>query len=364
MVGHDNVMVPLSEAEFNTDGGVGLPYKLNPGQVYKEDYLQRYGDKLMDSVAQHPAGYSLPWDCFPKVEILPYEKSFDKARIICGAPVEHFLIGARLYTQFNKKLVERYLDTPSVVGLVVSHGGWYELYKRLPYMCENSDASRFDKSISPKLLKLVYMLRERLSSYSTYESKVHWWYFEHLCRRRSILSCGHVYLVHGGNGSGQYNTTIDNTLAHIIALAYASFCSGMTFKQFKQLKVFVYGDDYIGEALPGLFWEKFYEMGFVLNKTHPQNKLSCDFLSSRFIQTPYGITAIPIHDKGLYSLYTADSKRWREYRDQKAYSLWLNHFFHNDRVVYEDALTLIGVPFSSYEAINYWFGRLGGFKNL
>lgn len=318
----------------------------------------------MDVVTHHPLGYSLPWDCFPKVEILPYEKSLNKVRIICGSPVEHFLIGARLYTQFNKKLVANYLSTPSVVGFVASHGGWYRLYQHLPTLCENSDASRFDKSISPKLLKMVYMLRERLSSYNEYESKVHWWYFEHLVKRRSITSHGLVYRVHGGNGSGQYNTTIDNTLAHIIALAYAAYMSGMTYKQFKAMRSYVYGDDYIGGALPSLFWSKFAEIGFVINRTPTQSKLMCDFLSSKFVQTAYGITAVPIHDKSLYSLYTAESKRWRSYREQKVYSLWLNNFFHPDRSIYEEALDVLKVPYSAREAVDYWFGRLAGFKNL
>lgn len=362
VTGHDNISVPLDEADFNRDGGVGFPYKLDPRMTYKEDYLSKYAHRYMKAVVDHPTGFSLPWDCFPKVEILPYQKALEKTREICASPVEHFLIGARLYTMFNKKLVAKPLATPSVVGLVPPYGGWRMLYDRLPGLCENSDASRFDKSISPKLLKLVYLLREMLSSYNDHERKLHWWYFEHLVKRRSLLSCGKVYLVHGGNGSGQYNTTFDNTLAHIIALAYASYMSGMSYMQFRRNPCFVYGDDYIGGAQTPLFWEKFLEFGFIINKTPPQSKMLCDFLSTRFTNVVQGITAVPMHDKALYSLFTSESKKWRCFRRQKAYSLWLMNFFHYDRPIFEEALTYLGVSFSYREAVDFWFGRIGGFK--
>lgn len=331
--------------------------------TYKEDYINKYADRYMDAPRDFPVGFSLPWDCFPKVEILPYAKALEKVREICASPVEHFLVGARLYTTFNKKLVSSPMSTPSVVGLVPPYGGWRILYDLLPNICENSDASRFDKSISPKLLKLVYLLREMLSSFNSYETKLHWWYFEHLVKRRSFLSCGRVYLVHGGNGSGQYNTTFDNTLAHILALAYASYMSGMTYEKFRSFPFFVYGDDYIGGALPESFWRHFSEFGFIINKTPPQSKMSCDFLSNKFVNVTQGITAVPIHDKALYSIYTSESRKWRDFRNQKAYSLWLSNFFHTDRPIYEEVLRHLGVPFSYREAVDYWFGRMGGFKN-
>lgn len=330
--------------------------------TYKEDYVDRFAHKYIESVADHPNGFSLPWDCFPKVEILPIDKANAKSRIICAAAVEHFLIGARLYTMFNKRLIKSPLRTPSVVGLVPPFGGWRALFSRLPTLCENSDASRFDKSVSPKLLKLVYMLREMLSSYNPYETKLHWWYFEHLVRRKSVLSCGRVYLVHGGNGSGQYNTTMDNTLAHIIALAYASYMSGMSYNQFRLFPFFVYGDDYIGGALPSSFWQYFLHLGFIINKTYPQSKMDCDFLSNRFVNVTQGITAIPMHDKALYSVFTSENRKWRLFRNQKAYSLWLSNFFHADRRIYEEILVYLGIPFSYREAVDYWFGRMGGFK--
>lgn len=363
-VGYDNTMVSLQDAEFHQDGGVGLPYKFNPGMIYKRDYIDKYGFKLMDVVKEHPHGYSLPWDCFPKVEILPIEKARDKSRIICGAPVEHFLIGARLYTMFNKRMVKTPLFAQSTVGMVVPYNGWSLLYNRLPYMCENSDASRFDKSISPKLLKLVYLVRQQLSSYSDYELLLHWWYFNQLVDRRSILSHGDVYHVTGGNGSGQYNTTIDNTIAHMLAIAYAAYMCGYSYSQYSQLSVYVYGDDYIGEAMNPMFWYYFSQFGFIINKTKPQSKLLCDFLSNKFIHTPYGVTGIPVHDKALYSLYTSESKHWESHRDQKVFSLWLSNFFHPDRDIYEKSLDSIKVPYCYRFAVDYWFGRLEVLKSF
>lgn len=358
VIGFHHNIVSLEDAEFHKDGGVGLPYKFNPGMTYKSDYIDKYISDLFDVVDRYPYGYSLPWDCFPKVEILPFRKAEEKSRIICGAPVEHFLIGAMLYTSFNKKLIESPLVAQSMVGFVAPYGGWRMLYKRLGESCENSDASRFDKSISPKLLKMVYMVRESLSCFGDYSRRLHWWYFEHLVCRRSILSCGSVYHVTGGNGSGQYNTTVDNTIAHMLAIAYASYMCGLKFGEYSKLPVFVYGDDYIGDAMPQKFWKYFSEFGFVLNKTKPQDVMKCDFLSNRFVLTPYGITAIPVHDKSLFSLYTSERKNWHSYRPQKLFSLWLVNFFHPDREIYDEALDVAQVPYCYRLAVDYWFGRL------
>lgn len=331
--------------------------------IYKEDFINKFGHSLMDAPDKFSNPGSMPWDCFPKVEVLPYEKALEKSRIICGAPVEHFLIGAMLYTEFNEAMIARPLTAHSAMGFVAPFGGWRELFGRLPDLCENSDATRFDKSVSPKLLKLVYQLRYMLSDYDDYATRLHWWYFRHLVERMSITSHGEVYLVRGGNGSGQYNTTVDNTLAHLLALAYASYRMGYGYRKFAKLRMFVYGDDYIGEALPERFWEYFCEFGFLINKSYPQSKFDCDFLSNRFVDTPYGVTAIPIHDKALFSSYTSEKRDWRTYRAQKLFSLWLSNYFHSDRFIYERMLHAIGVKFSSTMAINYWFGRLDGFKS-
>lgn len=348
-------MLPLRSAKYRTDGGVGLPYKWSSSFVYKQDYLDRRTDKLFDFPKNFSGGDTM-WDCFPKVEVLPYKKAVEKVRIINGSPSETFFIGACLYSSFNEELNKHPLKAKSALGFVAPYRGWGRLAYNLPDICENSDATKFDCSISPKLLRMVYEVRENLSSFTPFQRSLHWWYFNEIVFRRSYLSTGSVYNVYGGNGSGQYNTSSDNTIAHLLAIAYACVRLGYSYSKFESLKIYVYGDDYIGEVMPVEFWKAFSELGFLFNKSPPQDKFSCDFLSHRFVNTPWGVTGIPVHDKALYSSYTSEKKYWKEVRLNKLYSLWLLNFFHPDGHIYEKMLSEIGFSVKRQEAINYWFG--------
>lgn len=348
----------LAEAKVNLDGGVGLPYKYH-GYTYKEDWLACNGD-FECHLDYSRSDYSGMWDCFPKVEILKEAKANDKTRIICGAPVEHYLVGAMLYTSFNESLNKCSFKTKSALSLKMCYRGVSELWSYLPEFCENSDATRFDKTVSPKLLKYVYMIRRRLMKLNDKEHRMHEWYFNNLIFRRSYLASGDVYNIFGGNGSGQYNTTSDNTIAHIFALAYAHVRCGHSFREFCNARQLVYGDDYIGEPMKPEFWNFFCELGFNIKKTPIQNKYLCDFLSTNFASTAYGVCGIPKTLKGIYSAYTSEKKHWRSVRIEKLYSLWLLYFFHRCGYVFSLALSNLGVEVNNLDAIQYHFGFCGG----
>lgn len=344
---------------------MGLPYKWG-SMRYKSDFLDAgLASNLEEVVDKYDSRYSLPWDCFPKIEILSKEKASRKSRLISAAPIEHYLIGALLYTTQAEALYSNPLKGKSAVGLCPAYRGWMRLADELPEMVENSDATGFDQSLSPALLKQVYVVRQVLSRYDERELRMHWWYFDHLIHRRCYTSNGKVFDVVGGNGSGQYNTTSDNTLAHILALAYAGVRVGMSYKTWKNCPQYVYGDDYIGGALPKEYWLAFSELGIRIKKPPPTDIWGVDFLSHKFIRTPYGVTGILKHEKSRLSSYTSESKRWREYRLTKIYSLWLLHHFHPDGPYYKEMLEILGHKVSDTVAINYWFGFMedGGFKN-
>lgn len=356
--------VALSEAKCNLDGGVGLPYKYSSLYKYKQDFVNLHPDFHTNIDFSKIDRYSLMWDCFPKVEILAYDKAQDKTRIICGAPVEHFLVGAMLHSSLNLAMTKGGLVSKCAMGIRTGYRGWHELYEFLPDLCENSDATRFDKSISPKLLKYVYLIRERLMIMNGDERKMFWWYYEHLVHRRSYLSNGPVYDVYGGNGSGQYNTSTDNTIAHLLCLAYAHVSIGNDYSDFSNCKQVVYGDDYIGEAMPSHYWDHFIVTGIKIKKTPIMYKDSCDFLSSTFSHTPYGVANCPKTTKGVYSMYTSENKRWREFRPEKLYSLWLNYFFSEWRFVFERALCACDIEFNTFDAYDFHFGWMVDLKSL
>lgn len=297
--GSNHKPVSLSDAKCNLDGGVGLPYKYSSNYVYKEDFVKQHPNFMDNIDFSKIHRYSLMWDCFPKVEILGAEKAAEKTRIICGAPVEHFLVGATLHSSLNSAMTKGGLPSKSAMGIRTGYRGWHDLYHFLPDLCENSDATRFDKSVSPKLLKYVYLIRERLMILTPIERQKFWWYFEHLVHRRSYCSNGSVYNVFGGNGSGQYNTSTDNTIAHLLCLAYAHVCCGHSYKQFAECKQVVYGDDYIGQAMDSKFWFYFVQTGIKIKKTPIMYKDNCDFLSSTFKHTPYGVANCPKKRQGV-----------------------------------------------------------------
>lgn len=357
-------MVALKDAKVERSSGVGLPYKWSAQFSTKGDWLDsKCSESLESCVEQYPEPYSLMWDCFPKIEILRKDKADRKTRLISAAPIEHYMIGAMLYTTQNEALYSNPLQGKSAVGLCPAYRGWLQLADQLGDVIENSDATGFDQSLSPALLYRLYEVRERLSRFNASERKVHWWYFMHLVHRRCYTSNGKVFDVFGGNGSGQYNTTSDNTLAHLLALAYAAVRSGMGYVEWKQHPQFVYGDDYIGTELPERYWSAFAELGIQLKRPPASGIFGVDFLSHKFISTPWGITGVLKHDKSLLSAYTSESKKWRKFRLHKLYSLWLGHYFHGDGVVYKACLSELGYEVSDVDAISYWFGLVGGFKS-
>lgn len=361
--GSSHKVVNIENAKCNLDGGVGLPYKYSSDYVYKQDFLDKHPNFMNEIDFSDKTHYNLMWDCFPKVEILDAQKASQKTRIICGAPVEHFLVGAQLHSSLNEAMTKGGLVSKCAMGIRTGYRGWDELYNHLPEFCENSDATRFDKSISPKLLKYVYMIRERLMIMSYTQREMFWWYFENLIFRKSYLSNGYVYNVCGGNGSGQYNTSTDNTIAHLLCLAYAHVRIGHTYHDFATSKQIVYGDDYIGEAMPEQYWKAFVETGIIIKKTPIMYKDQCDFLSSLFVHTSYGVANSPKTDKSLYSAYTSESKKWLEFRDQKLYSLWLNNYFNEHRYIFEEIMTVLDIPFNRLDALDFHFGWMVDLKS-
>lgn len=363
VIGDQHRMVALKDAKIERSSGVGLPYKWS-GFSSKGEWLDSPCAKvLLTCVEDFSEPYSLMWDCFPKVEILRKEKADRKSRLISAAPIEHYIVGAMLYTTQNEALYSNPLKGKSAVGLCPAYRGWQKLAALLGESVENSDATGFDQSLSPALLYRVYEIRERLSRFTEAEKRLHWWYFMHLIHRRCYTSNGKVFDVYGGNGSGQYNTTSDNTLAHILALGYAAVRSGMSFVEWKESAQFVYGDDYIGTAVPEGYWQAFSELGIRLKRPPPTDIFGVDFLSHKFVMTPWGITGVLSHNKSLLSAYTSESKRWIEFRLHKLYSLWLGHYFHGDGVVYKACLEELGYEVRDIDAISYWFGLVGGFKS-
>lgn len=341
-------------------GGVGLPYKygsMNKKSDYYTSSLEHYYKFLSNFVNLGTNAFM--WDVFPKIEILNKEKSNSKVRVISGQCVEMYLLGAQLYESFNTSFLNCSYFMKSAVGRSLTKGGSSEIVSFLGQNnIQNADCTGFDHSLSSALLWYVYKIREDMSSFNDAQREYHWAYYRQIVSRTCFTSNGDVYNVVGGNPSGQYNTTIDNTIAHIFIIAYSMIRSGYSFKDFVKFRALVYGDDYIGQYMPPSFWQGYRELGIQVRLKTWDTIWQADFLSHNFVNTPYGVVSKLNHNKSLYSSWTSDTHKWRDYRPEKLYSIWLENYFGVDGPVYEALMDKLCIPYNPRDAVEHWTYRL------
>lgn len=68
------------------------------------------------------------------------------------------------------------------------------------------------------------------------------------------------------------------------------------------------------------------------------------------------------NDKGLFSIFTSESKHWLQFRAQKIYSLWLNYYFTDYRYIIEKVMTELEIPFNRFDAYDFHFGWMAVLK--
>lgn len=354
-------MVSVEDMDLDLTGSTGFPYRYT-GCVSKKDWYKRYSshyERWKLELGKQP-GYCEVWDCFPKIEILSKERALIKSRLISGTSCEMAFLGGQLFSEQNTAINKRPIHTRSSVGKSPHGGGWNDIAKFIGPFAESSDVSGFDQSISPGLLLSVYRVREYLmkfpkSSEGDLQRSLFWRYFNEVVRSTMHTSHGKVYNVFGGNKSGQFNTCHDNTIAHIIVVFYALIRCGYKYADCISHRFLVFGDDLISAPFPDGFWDYYKECGFRIKQIKVGPIETQEYLSHLFTMTPWGYMPVHKNDKALYSAYTSESKKWKQHRVQKLYSLWLGNFWKPSvRSVLERCLDYHDIPFSDLEAIQYW----------
>jgi len=363
---------PLSLSSMDLSGGAGIPYKFIPGVFTKKDVLLRFPNMEVDcfnhasQIGWHYEPY-YTWDCFPKIEILTAEKAARKTRLICGAPIELCLMGSYISDSLNAAINANPLSVKSAVGLTMNRGGWDTLASYLGGINANvseNDAKQWDSSMSAAWLLMVYRVRRAMMRLNPVQEKIFWFFFCELVNSWMVTSSGDTVFVNGGNKSGSPNTCHDNTLGHILLIAYCFSRSCKRYSDFEKFRCALFGDDFLSEEVEEIFWWFYREFGVMVDIPVPRPLSSASFLSFRFDDTAYGVMPYHVNSKMLFSSFNHQMKSWKSVREQKLFVLYILNFWHCDSLVYKEMLQKLDVEFDFLSIIAFWSGILedGGFK--
>ncbi len=355
-------------ARLDGSTSAGFPWNLkytSKNQLLSSDGAEEFwavAEAFFDDLpglaaASDPNVVASVWHAFLKEELRSVEKlsaSPPKIRSISGCPLELTLACGMLCLPFNEWFYSAHSLLPSAVGMSPFWGGWHRLYHHLVggrrrwLAC--IDVRKWDRRFYTRLKVAVRNLRVammRLKGDALYAS------FEaHLRGLYTFLYRGHVavpdaqmrhiVVITIGMLSGWPNTTVDNTLGHLIEWLclltthnlLPLLGDGVVFK--------IYGDDIIVAACdevkavltPATITAHYESRGW---STHPFDWLpvghpDVEFLGGRFHADPVsGMVAYAPLDpaKGV------DSMRFKGTGDvnsafTRACALRLLHFFNPD----------------------------------
>lgn len=185
----------------------------------------------------------LPFSLFLKDELLPIEKVQEgRTRMVSGshAVLTHFMCS--LSAVFNALVEEKF--PMCAVGFTPFYSGWSKLFKG--YGKKRSfDGKRFDTRMHDQELWEVCRIREELlSSNNPYFSDLLRACYAEVIDAYGVDPNGHVRKIPWGNKSGQFNTTVDNTLVNVLRWCYYFVVSGLgTPDEFFHTSCRFYGDD-------------------------------------------------------------------------------------------------------------------------
>lgn len=256
------------------------------------------------------------------------------------------------------------LKSKTAIGHNCFLGGWDALASLFPSAVDCSDAKQWDSSMSPNWLYRVYRIRERLTILNRRQRNVLWFCFSEISNSILNLSTGESFFVRGGNKSGSGSTCHDNSIGHLLLIAYCFVVLGFRYESFEDFKFVVMGDDLIAESFPSGFWSLYRSFGVnVIENSFPDlftvsNGMTADFLSHKFINTVYGIMPYHKNFKMLYSAFSHDSKRWKEFRYQKLFILMVLNYWHPTAHIFKHILDKYCISYSNREIIGHWTGIL------
>jgi len=223
--------------------------------------LAKHGIQFRDSI----------WCDTMKDELRPLEKvAAGKTRLIANAPLS-FTIVSRIYGfPFFSHFYESFRHTPSAVGMDPESGDWHDMISYL-HECSSTgfagDFGRFDGTLAPQLMyKFAELWNSFMGGSEDDQTVVNTLVNEMIHTTHICLDA--VYIIHGGNPSGNACTVLINTFCNwmYFALAWLDLAppdkqTMVAFTRYVRIKA--YGDDCLVAVDPDV--QIFYNMFSVRN---------------------------------------------------------------------------------------------------
>lgn len=238
----NNDMLTFETSLRGFDKLKGLNLKTSPGYPYvldsrKSDYikLDEFGeyhvtnevirDDVMSLLNESTVGVpQITWIITPKDELRPVEKRAD-IRLFEIAPMHFTIAGRMLFGQFINFYLNKGSEFYSAVGINPESVQWVELYNRMRKngtIGPNADWKKFDTTIRDKLIMMVIELINKWYAIKFDNIDDKWnkarLNFGRAMAHRTVLLGSLVFHVSHGNPSGNFLTTIINTMSNAILM--------------------------------------------------------------------------------------------------------------------------------------------------
>lgn len=299
----------------------GYPYS-QQGMPTKKSVVEKKGD--LDVLAHVLVGAL-------KDELRPVGKD---ARLFRMASAALFAEGVRLFNHQNEYLCDNLFMHPLFVKFCTPGPDLSTLYSLLREFgpCCDADGSRWDANINLTLVNIVASWRARFLPEQDVKR-----YYEQVYFGATLFG-GHLWRLYG-QASGHVNTSTDNSLVNVLAMAYHAWSSRMTVHEFlSEVRFFVCGDDLIWSDRSGRFGPLDVAgsygrlgMSLELGSVNMVDVMNCTFVATHPVEGPYGLTYTYDKSSMLASLRCRKRGETSDMTFQKVVQIRNYLFYHPDR---------------------------------
>lgn len=275
---------------------------------------------------------------FPKEELRPTVKVVsNKLRAVCASPLEHTIALNRYFLWQNKAFYDANCKFESAVGIDPFHNGWSDMRKQIKSEYGvDFDVGQWDSSLREIFLQTEKEIRlEFLPNLDTDDLLRIDNLYNDITATLMVMPLGELIRKVGGNPSGQGNTTVTNTIVHLLLWCYffVRLGKGTTLSSFRSwVKLFLYGDDCLcasKDIVPKYIVSLYKECGFdavVLTGYVKVDDLV--FLQKRFHRSVDGsIGFVPVDgEKAISSLQLCKHHSHPAFELQRACGLRIYYF--------------------------------------
>jgi hypothetical protein len=226
---------PYVSTKIQSLDDISVNMKASAGKFYrdvyksKKHYLLHEGSDVNDvwNFAHLMLDILFMWLVSGKEEYKKFEKMYSgdqRCFEIPPAPLQ--IYGARVCQYFNHCVTENFSRLPIKTGIVFARGGFHRFISKFFIkngICGAGDVNKFDKYFSKEMRKYCLYIRKQLihpeSDVDEVKIRLDFLYNQSLTAAL-VLPWGQVFRSNGRMLSGDWNTSTDNSMIHVV-LSYA-----------------------------------------------------------------------------------------------------------------------------------------------